>query len=172
MILVGIGSNLPFCRANKEMVVARAISTLDRLFGVSASSSLYESPAWPNPSDPDYVNAVVRLESAPVPEELLKSLNKIEAAFGRQRTTRNAPRSLDLDLLAYNSEIIESERLTLPHKRLHARSFVLMPIAEIAPFWKHPTLNKSPDELLSDLGHCKIQRIMQKKSDRWLNLTK
>ena len=84
-------------------------------------------------SGPDYLNAVAAIETRLAPRELLAALQAIENAHGRERPWRNAPRTLDLDLLAYGAARIESARLTLPHPRLHERAFVLWPLAEIAP---------------------------------------
>jgi len=84
-------------------------------------------------SGPDYVNAVVRLRTALAPLDLLDALQGIELAHGRERPYRNAPRTLDLDLLAYDDLQLDTPRLTLPHPRMHARAFVLRPLADIDP---------------------------------------
>jgi 2-amino-4-hydroxy-6-hydroxymethyldihydropteridine diphosphokinase len=98
-----------------------------------ASSSLYRTAPVGLRHQPDFINAVVELVAVPPAPTLLQSLFEIEGRFGRQRSVRNAPRTLDLDLLLYGDEVSDDPELTLPHPRLHERAFVLAPLAEIAP---------------------------------------
>jgi 2-amino-4-hydroxy-6-hydroxymethyldihydropteridine diphosphokinase len=98
------------------------------------------------------VNAVASLTSALPPRELLAALHDVEAEFGRERSLRNASRTLDLDLLAYEDAVIdEPGGLVLPHPRLGERAFVLLPLAEIAPGWRHPVSGRTAGEMLADL---------------------
>ncbi len=96
-------------------------------------SSLYRTPPWGDVHQPDFVNAVVELETALEPGFLLDSLLDIESRMGRVRDRRNGPRVIDLDLLLHGKHVLEGERLTVPHPRMHDRAFVLLPLAEIAP---------------------------------------
>ncbi len=137
MILIGLGSSLSFCGRAPQAVIGLACRVLDAEFGLARTSSLYASPAWPDPSDPSFVNAAVALAAAPPPLELLACLHRIEFAFGRRRTVKNAPRTLDLDLLAYGDAVREGP-LILPHPGLGARDFVLAPLVEIAPDYRPP----------------------------------
>jgi 2-amino-4-hydroxy-6-hydroxymethyldihydropteridine diphosphokinase len=127
---VGLGANL----GDASRAVVDAIDDISRLphSSVTARSSLYRS-APIDSSGPDYVNAVIGLRTTLAAPELLAHLNRIECNAGRTRAYRNAPRTLDLDLLLYGSASIESERLVVPHPRMHERAFVLLPLAEIAP---------------------------------------
>jgi 2-amino-4-hydroxy-6-hydroxymethyldihydropteridine diphosphokinase len=127
---VGLGANLGDPRASVE----EAMAEIDRLPGtrIVASSSLYRS-APVDAGGPDYVNAVVELHTGIEPLPLLRSLLAIEQAHGRQRSVRNAPRTLDLDLLLWGEVVMHTPELTLPHPRLHQRAFVLKPLAQIAP---------------------------------------
>jgi 2-amino-4-hydroxy-6-hydroxymethyldihydropteridine diphosphokinase len=127
---VAIGANLGDARAT----VLGAMDDLDRLprTRVSARSSLYRS-APVDAGGPDFVNAVVELQTGLDPLALLGELQRLEAAAGRERPYRNAPRTLDLDLLRHGEAVLESPRLSLPHPRLVERAFVLLPLAEIAP---------------------------------------
>jgi len=127
---VGLGANLGDPRA----AVEEAMAEIDRLPGtrIVASSSLYRS-APVDAGGPDYVNAVVELHTGIEPLPLLRSLLAIEQAHGRQRSVRNAPRTLDLDLLLWGEVVMHTPELTLPHPRLHQRAFVLKPLAQIAP---------------------------------------
>jgi len=100
---------------------------------VTARSSLYRSAPQGYASQPDFVNAVAKLETALAPEALLAALHQIEALHGRSRPFPNAPRTLDLDLLLYGAESIASAVLTVPHPRMHERAFVLQPLLELDP---------------------------------------
>ncbi|MGI4778569.1 MAG: 2-amino-4-hydroxy-6-hydroxymethyldihydropteridine diphosphokinase [Janthinobacterium lividum] len=127
---VALGANLGQARAT----VLRAIDDLATLprTRLVARSSLYRS-APVDASGPDFINAVVALETAFAPEALLAEMQRIELDAGRERPYRNAPRTLDLDLLHYGDVRMETPTLTLPHPRIAERAFVLLPLAEIAP---------------------------------------
>jgi len=127
---VGVGANLGDARAQ----VLAGIAALRELPGarVVACSSLYASAPLDAPG-PDYVNAVVELDTTLAADALLRALHAIEARHGRERSTPNAPRTLDLDLLLYGDQRSDDPRLRLPHPRLHLRAFVLKPLLEIAP---------------------------------------
>ena len=127
---VALGANLGDARATLDA----AFVALANLPGTTlrAASSLYRT-APIDSSGPDYLNAVVRLRTTMAPHDLLVALQGIEQRNGRVRPYRNAPRTLDLDLLLHGSHRLASEVLTLPHPRLHERAFVLCPLAEIAP---------------------------------------
>lgn len=127
---VAVGANL----GDAAQAVERAIGELADLphSRVTARSSLYRS-APVHAAGPDYVNAVVALETRLSPPDLLAGLQRIEQAAGRERLYRNAPRTLDLDILLYADLQIDSAALTIPHPRMNERAFVLVPLAEIAP---------------------------------------
>ena len=128
---VGLGANLD----NPLRQVRQALSELDAIARtrVLAASSLYRSAPVGDADQPDFINAVAKLQTELSPRELLDALHGIENRHGRRRSIRNAPRTLDLDLLSYGMLIVQEEGLTLPHPRLHERAFVLLPLAEIAP---------------------------------------
>lgn len=96
---------------------------------------------------PEYRNGVAIVEADGPPQAVLACLLAVEAALDRERTIRNAPRTLDLDLIAYGREVIDTPGLTLPHPRAHERLFVMGPLAEIAPGWVHPVLGATAAEL-------------------------
>ena len=127
---VGLGANL----GDPQAALAGAIASIAALEGVKlvAQSSFYRS-APIDSSGPDYVNAVVQLQTNLIAPELLAQLQAIEQSAGRERPYRNAPRTLDLDLLLFGDASIQSPSLTLPHPRMWQRAFVLLPLAEIAP---------------------------------------
>jgi 2-amino-4-hydroxy-6-hydroxymethyldihydropteridine diphosphokinase len=161
MILVASGSNLPFCGVDSQHIVLRAFRAVGRMSRVKRVSPLYESPAWPDASDPAFVNAVAEIETSLSPEALLAALHAIEAGFGRRRSVRNAPRTLDLDLIAYHDEIRGGEDavLILPHPRLAGRAFVLAPLAEIAPDWRHPVTGDTATDLLAAADTAPVRKI-------------
>jgi 2-amino-4-hydroxy-6-hydroxymethyldihydropteridine diphosphokinase len=153
VILIGIGSNLaapPF--AAPQDTVSAAVAQLPELgITVARRSRWYLSQPIPPSDQPWYVNGVAAVETPLAPAELLALLLALEARFGRRRSARNAARTLDLDLLDYDGRQCRSEGLTLPHPRLHERRFVLAPLAEIAPDWRHSRLAMSARELLARL---------------------
>ncbi|HEV8644787.1 MAG TPA: 2-amino-4-hydroxy-6-hydroxymethyldihydropteridine diphosphokinase [Burkholderiales bacterium] len=128
---IGLGSNL----ADPLVQVRQALMELESIPGtrVTARSSLYRTSPAGYLEQPDFINAVASVHTTLKPQALLAALLAIENRHGRTRAMRNAPRTLDLDLLLYGEEVLEEEGLTLPHPRLHERAFVLAPFAEIAP---------------------------------------
>ena len=134
---IGIGANL----GDAQDTVRRTIARLGELphTRLTAQSSLF-STAPVDAGGDDYVNAVVRLDTGLQPLELLHALQAIERDFGRERPYRNAPRTLDLDILVYGSQVIASDALTVPHPRMTQRAFVLIPLLQIDPFITIPGL--------------------------------
>ena len=110
-------------------------------------SSWWRSAAWPDPSDQEYRNGVVLVEARLSPQALIRTLFMLENEFGRMRSVRNAPRTLDLDLIAHGRIVSDDPELTLPHPRAHERLFVMGPQAQIAPDWRHPVLGRTAAEL-------------------------
>lgn len=127
---IGLGANL----GEPESALREALLAIAALpDSLLATTSSFYRTAPIDSSGPDYLNAVVRLDTGLPPRVLLAELQRIEQAHGRERPYRNAPRTLDLDLLLYGDECITSPALTVPHPRLHERAFVVRPLAEIAP---------------------------------------
>ena len=153
MILIGIGSNLAASGYPSPLATAGAslVRLPDAGIRVRRRSRWYVSEPVPRSDQPWYVNAVAAVETALAPAALLDALLALEAGFGRRRGAPNAARTLDLDLLDYDGTQCVGERLVLPHPRLHERRFVLAPLAEIAPEWRHPRSTKTASELLASL---------------------
>lgn len=160
MIVIALGANLPSPAGPPDDTLRAALDVLGQSGARAvAVSPFYRTPAWPDPSDPPFVNAVARLETRLAPEELLNLMHAIESAFGRRRGgTKNAPRSLDLDLLDYGGRITAGPP-ALPHPRLAERVFVLAPLRDVAPEWRHPESGKSAAELLAALPVTEIVRL-------------
>lgn len=150
---VALGSNL----GNPTSTVEDAIEAMAALRGslLKAMSSLYRTAPVGLKHQPDFVNAVVALDTRLAPRDLLDALFAVEAKFGRIRGARNAPRTLDLDLLLYGDLLQDGAELTLPHPRMHERAFVLAPLAEIAPGLAIPGRGAVADLLAA----CAGQRI-------------
>lgn len=154
MILIGLGSNLTTPRLpTSQQVLEEAIKTLEQhKISVVEHSSWYRSAPVPPSDQPWFVNGVARLRADLSPWQLLAVLHEVEAEFGRIRGLPNASRTLDLDLLAYDDMIVEGTGgLTLPHPRMTERAFVLQPLAELAPQWRHPVSGRTAAEMLASL---------------------
>jgi 2-amino-4-hydroxy-6-hydroxymethyldihydropteridine diphosphokinase len=162
MILIGIGGNLESARFGppRNTLLSALAALEEEGISIVARSSWYGSEPVPRSDQPWYLNAVASLAAELDAGDLLSVLQAIETKFGRVRGERNAARSLDLDLLDHRGLIIETASLVLPHPRLHRRRFVLEPLAEIAPNWRHPRLGLTPEQLLSTIiDEQRIERL-------------
>ena len=140
---IALGSNL----GESEEIVRQAIAALAGLprTQLVLASSLYRSAPLGHTDQPDFINAVAELSTALAPLDLLAALLALEQQFGRERAFRNAPRTLDLDLLLYDARIIAEPGLAVPHPRMHQRAFVLAPLVEIAPGCVIPGIGPAAD---------------------------
>jgi len=150
---IALGANLgdPVATVKAAILALRELAQAEFI----AASSLYRTAPVGLKHQPDFINAVVELVAVVPAPTLLESLFEIEARFGRQRSVKNAPRTLDLDLLLYGDEVSNDPYLTLPHPRMHERAFVLAPLAEIAPRLTIPGRGTVADLLL----RCADQQI-------------
>ena len=127
------------------------------------SSSNYLSKSWPDSTKPNYINIVIKVRTNLAPIELLKICNFIELKLGRIKTSINAPRTCDIDIIDYSRKILneKNNQLILPHPRLSKRNFVLLPLFEIEKNWVHPLLKKDIKDLILSLSNKEIRSIKQ-----------
>ena len=150
-IIIALGSSLPSRAGDGRATLAAAIARLaDNGATMRKVSRLYKSAAWPDANDPAFVNAVAIIETARDPQALMALLHETEDAFGRARGPRNAPRTLDLDLIDYDGRV-EAGPPALPHPRVETRGFVLIPLRDVAPDWRHPGTGMALDDLIAAL---------------------
>lgn len=170
--LVALGGNLPAAGGDSAALLRAALIALSS-HGLkpAAVSRFYRTPAFPPGSGPDFVNAAAVLRTALAPDAILAALHAVEAAHGRERLVRWGARTLDLDLIAVDDLVLPDartqadwralapaeqrtqapDRLILPHPRLQDRAFVLVPLAEVAPNWRHPATGKTVSAMLAAL---------------------
>ncbi|MDQ3226103.1 MAG: 2-amino-4-hydroxy-6-hydroxymethyldihydropteridine diphosphokinase [Chloroflexota bacterium] len=145
--IIGLGSNL----GDRAATLQEAVRQLHTLGRITAVSGLYETEPVGFREQPPFLNAVVGLETTRHPNDIMRELLAIERDLGRERTFRNAPRTLDLDLLLLGDTVLDTPLLTLPHPRLHERAFVLAPLAEIAAGAMHPVFRQTVSDMLAAL---------------------
>lgn len=146
-LFVITGGNL----GDKKKNMAYAAHQIESRIGhITNRSSIYETAAWGITDQPSFYNQVLAIETTLFPGEIMKILLQIEKDMGRVRTIKNASRKIDIDILFFNDEIINTKNVTIPHKEIPNRRFVLIPLNEIAPELIHPVLQKSVEQLLND----------------------
>ena len=159
MILIALGANLSSSAGPPADTLVSALCALEtRNITVERQSGFYRSAAWPNPADPPFINAVAAVRTSLTPVALLAQLHEVEHDFGRRRSERNAPRTLDLDLLDYDG-LIQTGPPELPHPRMEERAFVLLPLRDVAPYWRHPVSGLAVDALISRLPPSDIRAL-------------
>jgi 2-amino-4-hydroxy-6-hydroxymethyldihydropteridine diphosphokinase len=147
IVYIALGSNL----GDRAGMLERAIAAMNSAgISVVRESSLYVTEPVGAPGQGWFLNAVVEAETSLLPLQLLHALLKIERKLGRRRLTPHGPRAIDLDILFYGSSVIRSRELEVPHPRLTERRFVLIPLAQLAPDFRHPVSHKSINQLLAE----------------------
>ena len=157
---LAIGSNL----GNKLENIEKAKFELqNNKIEIIKCSSNFESFSWPNSSHPKFINIVLEIKTKLKPLELLNTCSLIERKLGRKRSTKNAPRSCDIDIIDYKQKlmILADKNLIVPHPRMSKRSFVLLPLFEINKSWKHPKTRKNIVNLINSLSIKDLRSIKQ-----------
>tara|TARA_B100001123_G_C15109927_1_gene947034 strand:+ start:359 stop:871 length:513 start_codon:yes stop_codon:yes gene_type:complete len=168
MIFLGIGSNLSSSIGNRFENINLALSFLKSAgIKVIKSSSFYETLAIPNTNDPKFINIVTSIQTDLSPIDLMTVLIFIEEKLERKRNKKNDPRTCDIDIIDYNSEILNLRfkglNLEIPHKELNYRNFVLIPLKEICPNWKHPKTGEIINTLIQQLSEDDRKSILKTK---------
>ena len=156
MILLGLGSNLSSSFGDRFKNIDLAVSALNSYgIQVKKKSSYYESPSYPNKENPKFINIVVEAETHLFPEDLASMLIFIEESLERKRKEKNDPRTCDIDIIDYNNKVINFKYkdldFTVPHEKLIYRNFVLFPLQEIYPDWKHPKTKELISVLIKNI---------------------
>ncbi|MEK9741547.1 MAG: 2-amino-4-hydroxy-6-hydroxymethyldihydropteridine diphosphokinase [Pelagibacteraceae bacterium] len=167
MVYLAFGSNLSSKFGNSIFTIKKAYAELEKCgVKILKKSSFYRSKAYPDPKDPEFINSVVQAKANINPNNLIKIIFKIEKKFGRLRLNKNDPRTLDIDIIDFNSRKIKIKNkivsLQIPHSSLEKRLFVLMPLIELKSSWKNPESGRLIVQLLSKisrLGDNKITKL-------------
>ena len=156
-IYLGIGSNL----GNRLSNIEKAKSfLLENDINIISISSYYETPSWPDPNNPKFINIVLKVKTTLNSFKLLNLCKNIEVKLGRRKTAKNSPRECDIDLIDFNGQVLNGE-LNLPHKMMHKRNFVLFPLFEIEKKWLHPIKKMTVKQLIYLLPNNDIRSIKQ-----------
>ncbi len=157
IIFIAIGSNLGNRKINIEK--AKFFLNQNKVKFISVSK-YYETPSWPDPNKPKFLNIVLKVSCNFSPIDLLKICKLIEIKLGRKQNVKNSPRTCDIDIIDFNG-ITLNELIYLPHKLMHKRNFVLFPLFEIEKQWMHPILKISIKKLIFSLSNKEIRSIKQ-----------
>jgi 2-amino-4-hydroxy-6-hydroxymethyldihydropteridine diphosphokinase len=154
---IALGTNI----GDRLKNLQTAIGAMPPQVTVKRVSTVYETAPWGVLDQPDFLNQVIEIETDLAPAALLHHLKAIEARMGREQTVRYGPRRIDLDILFYEDLVLELSGLRIPHPRLHERSFVLAPLADLAPDLRHPELGKTVQEMLAQLDLSDVKPFPQ-----------
>ena len=160
MIFLGLGSNLSSSYGDRFKNIDLALSNLkDRNIKLVKKSSFYETNSYPDKNKPKFINIVVSIETILQPKDLMSVLITVEENLERKRNKKNDPRTCDIDIIDYNKQVMNIKynnlNLTIPHKNMTDRNFVLYPLQEICPNWTHPVTKKNIDVLIKNLKTSK-----------------
>ena len=157
LMYLSLGSNLNDRYANLQ----RAIAALQAHFTITAISPVYATEPWGDTDQPTFLNVCVAAKTTVPPRDALRLIKAIEADMGREPTRRWGPRLIDIDILFYDKLILADEELTIPHPRIAERAFVLAPLADIIPDFRHPQTGETIEEMLDRLGSAGVERMFE-----------
>jgi len=164
MIYLSIGSNLSSKFGDRFNNIDKAVKLLiDRKIEIKKISNYFETPSYPNSKNPKFINIALEIKYDFEAESLLKEILLIEKKLERVRNLKNAPRTCDIDIIDFKGKVYNNKGITLPHPRAHERNFVLFPLRDINPDWKHPISNKKIDFLIKNLNFQKRNEITRMK---------
>ncbi|MDD4159832.1 MAG: 2-amino-4-hydroxy-6-hydroxymethyldihydropteridine diphosphokinase [Synergistaceae bacterium] len=156
-VLMSLGSNT----GNRLIMLGKALSELERSgFCIIEKSKIWETSPWGITDQPRFLNMCICAETAMPPEEMIKTVKNIEKILGRSKSIKWGPREIDIDIIAIEGLVIKTSDLSVPHRYMHERTFVLIPLKEIAPLFRHPVTGKTLDEMISALPPEKMEWII------------
>ena len=157
VVYLGIGSNI----GNRFINIEKAkFLLLENNVSLISTSSYYETPSWPDPKNPKFINIILKIKCQIKPHKLLNICKSIEVKLGRRKSAKNSPRVCDIDIIDFNGLIL-NDKLNLPHKMMHKRSFVLIPLFEIEKNWFHAVKRTNIKKLIFSLSNDDIRTIKQ-----------
>lgn len=162
IVYLGLGSNL----GDREHNLRMAVETLHPEIFLLRKSPIYETKPWGYAEQADFLNQVVEVNTGLPPGQLLDYIKNIENKVGRRPTFKNGPREIDIDILYFDDLVMESDTLTIPHPRLADRAFMLTPLADLIPDFKHPTLDETTTKLLENTNQKGINLFPVMESRR------
>ena len=168
MLLLSLGSNLSSSYGDRFKNLEIAIACLEESkIEIIKKSSYYETPSYPNKNDPKFINIIIKAKTSLNPPELASTLIFIEEKLERKRGKKNDPRTCDIDIIDFNNQVIDFSyqnlNFTVPHKKLSYRNFVLYPLKEVFPDWKHPITNEPINDLIKKLNTIDKKSILKIK---------
>ena len=170
MIILALGSNLPSSYGDRFYNIDLAVSYLEH-YGIQIlkKSSYYETDSFPNKKDPKFINIVISAKTVLSPEDLASVLIFIEEKLERKRSKKNEPRTCEIDIVDYEKRVLDfvynDLKFTVPHDKINERNFVLIPLKEIEPDWKHPKNDENIDSLIQKLPEVDIKSILKIKNN-------
>jgi len=170
MVILGLGSNLSSNHGDRFYNIDAAVKYLE-FYGIKliSKSSYYETPSYPDQSNPKFINIIISVETKLPPTDLASILLFIEEKLERKRKNKNDPRTCDIDIIDYNSQILDFKYLnfnfSVPHKEISNRNFVLIPLNEIIPTWRHPKTDNSITNLIDKLPNVEKNSILKVKKN-------
>ncbi len=157
LVYLGLGSNLNQRYANLQTAIAK----LQEHFTVTAVSPVYATEPWGDTDQPSFLNVCVAITTTKEPAELLRTLKFIEADMGWQPSRHWGPRLIDIDILFFDKRIVQDEQLSIPHPHIAERAFVLAPLADIIPDFRHPQTGQTVEEMLEQVDTRGVERLFE-----------